>query len=207
MLFRSKNATVNVGGTDVPVPLINIGAITANDTSAQNVLESYTVKMITGDRRTGNVQNITHAGSGDDTFAKPVDNIGTKSINDYASYADSFIYDVTLPDCPMPGKVFVGQRQEGFVVNLGEVFDLVALDPLGARDSRSNTIGDKNVTSLALEVPADCLTGDNTVIGGWTTASVRQASVINPAPQGSSTTASTDAKGPAVKGGDRKSVV
>ncbi|MEQ3725414.1 DUF4331 domain-containing protein [Alcanivorax sp.] len=196
-----KNATVNVGGTDVPVPLINIGAITANDTSAQNVLESYTVKMITGDRRTGNVQSITNAGSGEDTFAKPVDNIGTKSIADYATYADNFIYDVTLPDCPMPGKVFVGQRQEGFVVNLGEVFDLVALNPLGARDSRSNTIGDKNVTSLALEVPADCLTGDNTVIGGWTTASIRQASVINPAPQGSDVTASADAKGPAVKGG------
>ncbi len=196
-----KNLAVDVDGTSVPVPLINIGAITAGDNSAQNVLETYTVKMITGDRRTGNVQPLTEAGSGSDTFDKPLDNIGTKSINNYATYADSFIHDVTIPDCPMPGKVFVGQRQEGFVVNLGEVFDLVALNPLGARDSRSNTIGDKNVTSLALEVPASCLTGENTVIGGWTTASVRQATVFNPAPKGTETTASANAKGPAVKGG------
>ena len=196
-----KNLAVDVGGVSVPVPLTNIGPITAADNGAQNVLESYTVKMITGDRRTGNVQTLTNAGSGSDTFAKPLDNIGTKSIPDYATYADAFVYDVTIPDCPMPGKVFAGQRQEGFVVNLGEVFDLVALNPLGARDSRSNTIGDKNVTSLALEVPASCLTGENTVIGGWTTASVRQATVINPSPKGTSTTGSANAKGPAVKGG------
>ncbi|MGB1465419.1 MAG: DUF4331 domain-containing protein, partial [Alcanivorax nanhaiticus] len=196
-----KNLAVDVGGTSVPVPLINIGQITAGDNSAQNVLETYTVKMITGDRRTGTVQNLTDAGSGSETFDKPLDNIGTKSLPDYATYADSFIHEVAIPDCPMPGKVFAGQRQEGFVVNLGEVFDLVALNPLGDRDSRSNTIGDKNVTSLALEVPASCLTGENSVIGGWTTASVRQATVINPSPKGTDTTASANAKGPAVKGG------
>ncbi len=196
-----RNLAVDVGGTSVPVPLINIGAVTGQNNDAQNVLESFTVEMITGDRRTGNVQNLTKAGSGDSSFAKPLDNIGTKSIGDYEAYADNFIYDVTIPDCPMPGRVFAGQRQEGFVVNLGEVFDLVALNPLGARDSRSNVIADKNITSLALEVPADCLTGDNTVIGGWTTASIRQATVINPGPQGSDTTGSSNAKGPAVKGG------
>lgn len=196
-----KNLAVDVGGTSVPVPLINIGQITAGDNSAQNVLETYIVKMITGDRRTGTVQNLTDAGSGSETFDKPLDNIGTKSLPDYATYADSFIHEVAIPDCPMPGKVFAGQRQEGFVVNLGEVFDLVALNPLGDRDSRSNTIGDKNVTSLALEVPASCLTGENSVIGGWTTASVRQATVINPSPKGTDTTASANAKGPAVKGG------
>lgn len=196
-----KNLAVDVDGVSVPVPLINIGNISAADNSAQNVFETYTVKMITGDRRTGNAQSLTDAGSGSETFAKPLDNIGTKSITDYKAYSESFIHDVTIPDCPMPGKVFVGQRQEGFVVNLGEVFDLVALNPLGARDSRSNTIGDKNVTSLALEIPTGCLTGENTVIGGWTTASIRQATVINPSPKGTTTTGSDNAKGPAVKGG------
>ena len=141
----------------------------------------------TGDRRTGNVQDITHAGSGDDTFAKPVDNIGTKSINDYATYADSFIYDVTLPDCPMPGKVFVGQREEAFAVNLGEVFDLVNLVPLEGsipNDRSNDDLVDRfNVTSLAVEVPITCLTGDgNGVIGAWTTASLPQAEVEDPSP-------------------------
>lgn len=42
-------------------------------------------------------------------------------------------------------------------------------------------VGSKNVTSIVLEIPTDCLTaGGGTVIGGWTTASVRQARVINP---------------------------
>ena len=29
----------------------------------------------------------------------------------------------------MPGRVFVGQRKEGFAVNLGRVFDLVNFVP------------------------------------------------------------------------------
>ena len=55
-------------------------------------------------------------------------------------------------------------------------------NPLGAQDQDLNTIRDANVTSLAIEVPSACL-GENaqdTIIGAWTTASVRQARVINP---------------------------
>ncbi|EKF74766.1 hypothetical protein A11A3_07078 [Alcanivorax hongdengensis A-11-3] len=198
---NSKDATVDVDGKDVPVPLINIGPVTGNDSSNQNVQQTFTVKLIEGDRRKGHAMNLTQAGSGSQVFVKPLDNIGNKSISDYATYADNFIYDVTIPDCPKPGRLFVGQRKDGFVVNLGEVFDLVNLNPLGARDSRSNAIGDKNVTSLALEVPSSCLTGGNSVIGGWTTASVRQARILNPAPQGSALTGSTKAKGASVEGG------
>ncbi|MDX1804801.1 MAG: DUF4331 domain-containing protein [Alcanivorax sp.] len=197
----SKDAAVDVDGKSIPVPLINIGPVTASDTSNQNVQETYTVKLIEGDRRTGHAMDVTDANSGAKTFDKPLDNIGTKSISDYAGYAGHFIYDVTIPDCSSPGRLFVGQRKDGFVVNLGEVFDAVNLNPLGARDSRSNTIGNKNVTSLALEVPISCLTGGNDVIGGWTTASIRQGRVINPAPKGSSVTASSKAKGPAINGG------
>ena len=47
-------------------------------------------------------------------------------------------------------------------------------NPVGPRDAEPNTIPDKNVTSIALEVPISCLVrkGDP-VIGAWTTASVR----------------------------------
>ena len=58
----------------------------------------------------------------------------------------------------MNGKVFVGQRREGFVVNLAEAFDLVNLNPLGPVDGEENVLADKNITSLALEVPISCLT-------------------------------------------------
>jgi hypothetical protein len=51
--------------------------------------------------------------------------------------------------------------------------------------SRENDdlVGKKNVTSLALEIPIACLTGTgNGVIGGWTTASLPQASILDPTP-------------------------
>ena len=88
------------------------------------------------------------------TFAKPLDNIGAKSIPDYATYANSFIHTITIPGCSTPGKVFVGQRQDGFVVNLGETFDLVnikypveELAPAGSMRATSRPIHSPATTS------------------------------------------------------------
>ena len=44
-------------------------------------------------------------------------------------------------------RVFVGQRREGFVVNLAETFDLINDNPVGPRDGETNDLADKNVTS------------------------------------------------------------
>src|SRR6185503_6288449 len=74
------------------------------------------------------------------------------------------------PGCAGQGKVFVGQRKESFAVNLGEVFDLVNLNPVGDRNAKANVLDDSNITTLALEVPIPCLTGVSNVIGGRTTA-------------------------------------
>ena len=185
--------TVTAGGKSIPVPLTNIGPISAGSTAAQNVAETYTLTLVRGDRRAGTAQAITDATTGSATFNKPLDNIGAKSIPDYAAYAASFIRSIMIPGCNTPGRVFVGQRQDGFVVNLGETFDLVnikypvtELAPAGtnARQLAPNSLAGYNVTSIALEVPAACLTaGNDPVIGAWTTASLRQASVLNPQPQ------------------------
>ena len=191
--FRFNNAfnptRLMVGGNSVAIPLIAAGTIGpgANDNAALGVKETYTVTVVRGERRavasTRTLATNLTAGGGSTTFMKPVDNIGNKTIANYAQYADNHIFNIGIPGCATPGKVFVGQRKEGFVVNLGEVFDLVALNPLGARDGRFNTIDDANITSLALEVPTTCLTnGTEPVIGAWTTASVRQARLVNPRP-------------------------
>jgi hypothetical protein len=45
-----------------------------------------------------------------------------------------------------------------------------------------NTIADKNVTTLSLEVHKSCLTAGDDVIGGWTTASLRQARLLDGKP-------------------------
>ena len=84
--------------------------------------------------------------------------------------------------------MFVGQRQDPFAVNLGTIFDLVnapvsvITDP-SLINAAPNTLADKNVTTLALEVHKDCLksAGDD-VIGGWTTASLRQGRLLDPKP-------------------------
>ena len=198
----TQGLAVMAGGKSIPVPLSNIGPVTAADMSAQNVSESYTLTLVKGDRRHGTAAAITDAASGAATFSKPLDNICAKSIPDYATYAHSFIHTINIPGCSTPGKVFVGQRKDGFVVNLGETFDLVnikypaeELAPGGVggsgRSLAPNTLAGLNVTSLALEVPASCLTaGTETVIGGWTTASIRQAAIQNPVPQSDKSVAS-----------------
>ena len=166
---RFKDLTVKAGGDKTPVPLINIGPIDATGANL-NLIQTYSIAIV----RHGNGEAIGNASSGGTTFFKPTDNIGNKSIPDYAAYAAQFVYDISIPGCSAPGRVFVGQRKDGFVVNLGEVFDLVNTNPVGPRDGEPNTLSFKNVTSLALEVPIRCLTNPkDPVIGAWTTASLR----------------------------------
>ncbi|HEY5809478.1 MAG TPA: DUF4331 domain-containing protein [Povalibacter sp.] len=177
-----KNLAVPAGDRNVAVPLINIGQVDAAGANL-NMSQSYTVAVVRGGKRSAIPQLVGNATSGGDRFQKPADNIGNKSIPDYASYAGNFMYSASIPGCATPARVFAGQRKEGFVVNLGEVFDLVNTNPAGPRDGEPNIIADKNVTTLALEVPISCLTrSSEPVIGAWTTASLRQARLINPRP-------------------------
>ncbi|MEH6560373.1 MAG: DUF4331 domain-containing protein [Marinobacter sp.] len=183
----------------VSVPLKNIGDASNGDNV--QLSQEYTVSVIRGDRRTGTVETATNVTDGTSTFAKPLDNIGSKSFPDYQTYANQHIFEIGIPGCSTNGQVFVGQRKEAFAVNLGEIFDLVNTNPLGPRDGEgTGDLADKNVTSFALEVPTECLTGtavtseDDPVIGAWTTASLRQARIINPEP-------SADGKGATVEGG------
>jgi hypothetical protein len=153
--FRNerKNLAVSAGGQNVPVPLLNIGPVDKNGKTL-NVEESYTVTVarIKGSGSQSLAENATLGGT---RFWKPVDNIGKKSIPDYAAYAGNFIYEVNIPGCDTPGRVFVGQRKEGFVINVGEIFDLVNTNPVGPRDAEPNDLSHKNVTSLALNDSAD----------------------------------------------------
>ncbi len=207
------NGATSGPAVNVAIPLINVGGITAaNPTANLNRLETYTVSLVRGPRRGANVAAVTNAVGGGTTFTKPVDNIGNKSIPDYTGYIAPYIYNVNIPNCPIQGRVFVGQRREAFAVNLGEVFDLINLNPLGGRATRGSATADKNITTLALEVPVSCLTTTTTVngvtaiepvIGAWTTASLRQARVLNPTPQGPTTSTATQPRtfGPEVSGG------
>ncbi len=195
---EGKGITLPVNGKDIAVPLKNIGPVSSSDSSALNSDESYTLNMVSGDRRSGSVSVVTSS-SGESRFSKPYDNVGEKtfSTQSYADYANTFIHDVNLAGCPtgaQDGRVFVGQRKDSFAVNLGEIFDLVNTDPLGPVDGEANIIDDKNVTTFALEVPIACLSNGGAVstIAAWTTASLPQVRVLDPDPS---------FKQPAVSGG------
>lgn len=192
---------LDIGGENVAIPLKYAGPILANDQSLQNEFESYSVTMIEGDRRSGSRTALTQSGNGSATFTKPIDHVGTKTLPDYDAYAEQFIYEFDMPGCSQPGRVFVGQRAEAFAINLGEVFDLINFVPIegdsapgagdgggfdgGITQSRINDdlFGKLNVTTLALELPIECVTeGSEPVIGGWTTSSLPQGELENPAP-------------------------
>ncbi|KHM49186.1 hypothetical protein PL71_08985 [Pseudoalteromonas distincta] len=185
----------------VSVPLKNVGGVSAGDNSAVNFSESYTVSMISGAQRTGETTLLNNTASNSSTFSKPLDYVGNKtfgSMSDYQTYADQFVYQVSIPKCESMAQVFVGQRKDPFVVNLGKTFDLVNYVPVegdsapGAGDgggfpggitqsADNDDLADKNVTSIAIEIPKSCIVGEgNGVIGSWTTASLPQARVLNP---------------------------
>jgi hypothetical protein len=196
--FRFKNTlkdiALPIAGKNVSIPLIQAGPVANLNDANLNLNETYTVNLVRGDRRKGTVQAMTKA-NGSATFEKPVDYIGVKTLGNlaaYGTYAGRHIHDIKVPGCAAGkdiGRVFVGQRQEGFAVNLGPIFDLVnaplatITNPANINAAAANSIQNKNITSIALEIHKDCLTaGSETVIGGWTTASLRQARLLNGAP-------------------------
>ena len=205
-----KGTTLPINGVAVAIPLTQSGQVSAPNAAALNVNETFTVDVVRGDRRTGTrtgptAGSITNAAGGSAVFNKPSDNIGMKTIPDYAGYAQQHIYSVNIPGCTGTGKLFVGQRKDPFAVNLGVIFDLInvpgaadfspaeaafVLDP-AQKDAGTDDLKYKNVTSLELEVPTSCLVaGGDPVIGGWTTASLRQGQLLSKAPKSGYNTAS-----------------
>lgn len=195
LVSNGSGIALSIGGKSVPIALRAAGQVTAAGDADLNETEQYTLTQITGDRRTGTRAAVVNATGGAAAFAKPLDNVGNKTIPNYAAYAGSFIHNVTLPGCSTPGRVFVGQRAEAFAVNLGEVFDLVNIVPVsrgfaggfadGVVESRANddVVGESNVTTIALELPISCVTRPGSaIIGGWTTASLPQATLADPTP-------------------------
>ena len=182
----SKATALTVGGKAVKIPLINSGVIAGVNPAALNVRETFTIDVVRGGRRMAR-SGVSNAAGGATVFDKPVDNIGDKtfgSATGYATYANLHVYDVMIPGCSTPGRVFVGQRKEPFYIAVGRAFDLFNLNPLGAEvGGNNNDLEGKNVSTLAMELPISCLTaGSDPVIGAFTTASLRQGRLLDGSP-------------------------
>jgi hypothetical protein len=144
--------------------------------------------------------SVTRSAQGSDStlrsgLACPPCNVGPRSTPSYASLANMGIHDLAGGH----GKVFAGQRQEGFYVDLGSIFDLGALRPfqnlhLIPMPAALGVNGTKhlNVHTIALQVPISDLTRDGThtftgagdaraTVGVWTAAYRRKARIRNSA--------------------------
>src|SRR5215207_3774793 len=102
--------------------------------------QTYTVTMVRGKERTVLANGL---------FAVP-SNVGPRTMPDYAALASQGIYDLGEG-----ARVFAGQRDDPFYIDLGAVFDTLNL-----RDPGVDMLSGFNVHTIALEVPADLLTKD-----------------------------------------------
>ncbi len=159
--------------------LYNIGQITSLDDTDWNIRQFYDVIRVDGPRRTGRRQVLAR------NVPSPPVNVGSRSLPDYDSVANAAIQTI-----PGGMKVFAGQRDEGFYVNLG-VFDLLGVPP--ADNNTPDSTAGLNVHSIALEVPIEKLTASGrrptsttdaaAVIGVWSTASRQSVTVRSPGKQ------------------------
>ncbi len=159
-----------VAGTGGIEPLI-----TSLDDPDYNEPQTYTVTRVVKGKKKG----VVIAGG----LVTPPNNIGERTTPNYeTALAQAAIYDL-----PNGGRVFAGQRDEGFYIDVGGVFDTLKLKSIAATGGVDSTAG-FNVNTIAIEVPIQSLTRDglspnsptasNAVIGVWATSSRRTTSVI-----------------------------
>ncbi len=163
--------------------LYNTGQITSIDSSSWNRRQFYEVIRV--NHKNGKSQVL---GRG---LASPPCNIGPRSTPNYPKLAKAAVHDL-----PSGERVFAGQRNEGFYVDLGSIFDLGDLRPLQNLHliATSPAMGvdataTLNVHTIAIQVPINRLTRDGSVprnvmspksvLGIWGAASRRKTRVID----------------------------
>jgi hypothetical protein len=153
--------------------LYNTGPITSLDDADWNVRQTYSVTRVTGDDEDGERLGRN--------LPTPPVNIGPRSTPNYDALASAAV-------STLPGgiKVFAGQRDDPFYVDLGSVFDLAGLRPfnpfhtipLGATPGVDGVAG-YNTHTIAIQVPTSQLTtpGQPT-IGIYAGASRQKVTII-----------------------------
>ena len=159
--------------------LYNTGPITSLNSPNWNRRQFYSVVR---EDRSGRHTLVTDAPC-------PPCNIGPGSTPDYAALAEAAVIMISRG-----GKVFAGQRAEGFYVDLGAIFDLADLRPFQNLNTFNkmpaapgiNSTKAKNIHSIALQVPKNQLSNGfshsrdaGATIGVWASASRQQTRVYN----------------------------
>ncbi|MBC7912410.1 MAG: DUF4331 domain-containing protein [Pyrinomonadaceae bacterium] len=151
------------------------GLIATPNDPDYNEPQTYTVTRM--NHATGSAGKALASG-----LITPPNNIGERTTPSYEILAQQTVYKL-----PGDGRVFAGQRDEGFYIDVAGVFDTLNLRSIVAKGSKDSLAG-KNVSSIAIEVPIQDLTRGgkmaasptdaDAVIGIWATASRRTMSVL-----------------------------
>ena len=156
--------------------LYNTGPIESVTDPDFNVRQTYSVEQIRGGER-----SRLYTGA-----STPPANVGPRSTPNYEAIAQSTVYSFPTATGG-EGRVFAGQRDDPFFVDLGSIFDLGGLRPLNRahlvkrpKSKGINSVAGVNVHSIALQVPISELTLDrqgttgpddrDAVIGVYTTS-------------------------------------
>src|SRR3954454_4076274 len=155
------------------------GVSSIND-SKLNVKQTYTVTRY--DYKNGKAASSKVIARG-----LPVgpNNVGPKTFPDYNTVAGEAIKPL-----PGGGKVFAGQRDDPFFVDLGEIFDGINFRPdagTGNQGNGKDDLAGYNVHSIVLQIPKSDVTRDgkavsgpaapNAVVGVWASTERRALSV------------------------------
>lgn len=175
--FQFSTRTLN-GNTVLGMSTVNEDAVISSLTDIDyNMPQTYSVTRI--DTRSGRRGMVLGGG-----FIVPPSNIGPRVTPNYEqNLGQPAVYNL-----PNGGKVFAGQRDEYFYIDVGSIFDGLNLNSIGANGGIDTTQG-YNVSSIAIEVPIQELTrsrqipasstAPDAVVGVWATASRRSVTVIN----------------------------
>ncbi|MDQ3255108.1 MAG: DUF4331 domain-containing protein [Acidobacteriota bacterium] len=173
--FRNPNTVLGMAAVNQD------GVIESNTDPDYNEYQTYTVSR----RSNATGKNAQVLAS---NLVMPPSNVGQRATPNYEAHlASQAVYNL-----PGGGRVFAGQRDEGFYIDVGGIFDIFNLSALGPPiNFETGGFGGTdgfNVNTLAIEVPISALTRDgqvptsttaaNAVVGVWSTASRRTTRVI-----------------------------
>ena len=131
-----------------------------------NTVQSYTVT-----RTIGKQSRVIAKGT------TPPDNIGPRTLKQFYGTSDyRAIAAQHVGSLSGGGKVFAGQRDDGFFADIGAIFDLVAIRK-GFDTGGKDFFAGYAVHSLALQIPISEIDTKSHVVGVWTATERRAAYV------------------------------
>jgi hypothetical protein len=165
--------------------LYNTGPIQSLDDPNWNKRQFYDITRVNGSTfRPSSTSLATN-------LASPPCNIGPRSTPSYTVLAQAAVHTL-----PTGETVFAGQRNDGFFVDLGAIFDLGDLRPFqnlhlipSAAAVSVDPLASLNVHTIAIQIPIKSLTNDGTVptdatssksvLGIWGSASRQAVQIID----------------------------